>query len=47
MKKKKKDQADGDMGSDDELQEEPLTVTDGGIINGGWWNHQLYKIWKR
>ena len=29
MKKKKKDQADGDMGSDDELQEEPLTVTDG------------------
>ena len=31
MKKKKKDQADGDMGSDDELQEEPLTVTDGRI----------------
>ena len=29
MKKKKKDQADGDMGSDGELQEEPLTVTDG------------------
>ena len=31
MKKKKKDQADGDMGSDGELQEEPLTVTDGRI----------------
>ena len=31
MKKKKNDQADGDMGSDDELQEEPLTVTDGRI----------------
>ena len=33
MIKKKKDQADGDMGSDDELQEEPLTVTDGGITS--------------
>ena len=29
MKKKKKDQADGDIDSDEELQEEPLTVTDG------------------
>ena len=29
MKKKKKDQADGDIDSDEELEEEPLTVTDG------------------
>ena len=29
MKKKKKDQADGDIDSDEELQEEPLTVTEG------------------